>query len=309
MASMWKLRNVGIGQYLKTLARDVGRVNIVGRSAELSYYFLLALFPLLMFMLSMLGLLDASGVGIRTNLIQSLSRIAPASAAQLISDTMDQILKASDGKKVLLGLIGALWAASSGMSAICDTLNDAYGVTETRKWWRVRMVAIKLTTVLSAVIVGALSLVLFERTISDRLSRMLGMGDSFNFIFQAAEWLIVVAFIIIGYDLVYYSAPNVARRSWSWGTPGAVLGAAIWVAGSFGFRLYLHYFNSFSRTYGSLGAVIILLLWFYFTGASILIGGAVNAGIEREAGETVEASGKPLQERAPDRMAGEATQS
>lgn len=252
----------------------------MGRAAELSYYFLLALFPLLMFMLSMLGLMASAGVALRANLIQSLSRIAPASAAQLISDTMDQILKASDGKKVVLGLLGALWAASSGMSAICDALNDAYGVKETRRWWRVRLVAIRLTIVLSSVIVAALGLVLFERTIANRLAAALNMGDRFNLLFQGAEWLIVLAFILVGYDLVYYAAPNVAR-CWRCGTAGAFVGAAVWIVGSYGFRLYLNYFNSFSRTYGSLGAVIILMLWFYFTGASILIGGVVNAGIER----------------------------
>lgn len=279
---MWKLNDLSLRQYLKTLAKDVARVNVVGRSAELSYYFLLALFPLLMFMLSMLGLMASTGLAIRTNLIQSLSRMAPASAAQLVSDTMDQILNASDGKKVLLGLLGALWAASSGMSAICDTLNDAYGVKETRRWWRIRLIAFRLTIVLSSVIVAALGLVLFERTIANRLAGALNMGDRFNLIFQGAEWLIVLVFILVGYDLVYYTAPNVAKRNWHWGTPGAFVGAVVWIAGSYGFRVYLHYFNSFSRTYGSLGAVIILMLWFYFTGASILIGGAVNAGIERQ---------------------------
>ena len=282
MTTKWKHEGTGARGFASVYLQHANRTDIMGRAAELSYYFLLALFPLLMFMLSLLGLLTASGETLRNGLIDSIARFVPASAAQLVNETLQQIMTASKGEKLALGLLGALWAASNGMGAICDTLNIAYEIPETRSWFRRRWIAVKLTIMLSSMILSAMILLLYENKIANRLAEALQLGHGFKIFVQSVEWIILLGFVLVAYELVYFYAPNISKKKFVCGSPGGFLGMTLWMAASYGFRLYLHFFNSFSRTYGSLGAVIILMLWLYFTGISILAGGVLNARLERD---------------------------
>lgn len=299
MSSLWALGNLKWTELAKRVWNEVQEDNVFGRAAELSYYFLLALFPLLIFLTSAIGLILGSGTGTRHALFDYLGRIVPPSAFQLIDATMWEVSTASSGGKLSFGILAALWAASNGMGAITETLNVAYDVTETRPWWKTRLVAVSLTIALSVLIIGSLVLVIAGGRIADGLAGTFGLGAAFAIAWKIIQWPIVLACLILAFALIYYFAPDIRDQAWKWLTPGAVIGVVLWLAVSFALRIYLGYFDSYSKTYGSLGAVIVLMLWLYLTGAAILVGGEVNSEIENAAAEQGAADAKEKGEKAP----------
>jgi membrane protein len=283
VASIWKLGGLKPLVLGRRVWLDIYEGDLFTRAAALSYYFLLALFPLLLFLMTMLGYFAEAGTELRANLLRYMGRIAPRSASQLIYATIDEISKEADGGKLSFGLLAALWFASYGMGAISETLNSAYGVRESRAWWRVRLSALGLTVALAVLIISALILVLYGGEVGEGVADRFGLGEAFTLAWTILQWPIVLAFVLFAFALIYYFAPDLQHRKWYWITPGSITGVALWLLVSFGFRVYLRYFDRYSVTYGSLGAVIILMLWFYLTGAAILVGGKVNAEIENAA--------------------------
>ena len=289
------------GQLAKRVWAEAQDDDVFGRSAQLSYYFLLALFPLLLFLTALLGYFAQAGTELRTSLLQFLGTVVPAQATALIHETIDQVAQNSSGGKLSFGILATLWAASNGMGAICDSLNVAYEVKETRSWWKTRLVAVSLTVVLALLIISALTLLLFGGRIAELIAANFSFGGFFVTSWKIAQYPVALVFVLLAFGLIYYLAPNLKDAKWSWITPGSLAGVALWLLVSFGFRFYLHYFNSYSATYGSLGAVIILMLWFYLTGAAILFGGEVNSEIakaELAAQTKQEDAGKTPGERA-----------
>ena len=267
---------------LKRLSKRIKDDRIFGRAAQLSYYFLLALFPLLLFLINILGYLAQEGTLFREKLLVYLAAVMPASAFALVRATVDEISVASGTGKLSFGIIAALWAASNGMGAISDTLNTAYNVRERRPWWRVRLISVLLTIALAILILAALAIVLYGGTIGEALASRLGFGSLFTTIWTVVQWPIALIFVLTTFNLIYNYAPNISPHARRWITPGAFVGVALWLLVSFAFRVYLGYFDSYSVTYGSLGAVIVLMLWFYLTGVAILIGGEVNCEFGHE---------------------------
>jgi len=283
MTSLWKLGGQTWPDLAKRVWTDIGKDDIFGRAAQLSYYFLLALFPLLLFLTSVIGLIMGSGTGLRHSLFNYLGKVLPASASNLVSTTMFEVSSSSGGGKISFGILAALWAASAGMGAISDSLNVAYHVKESRPWWKQRLTAIVLTLILAVLIIAALVIVLYGGKLADALAGHYGFGGAFIWAWKIAQWPIVLIFLFIAFAMIYYWAPDLKDQNWRWITPGSLIAVVLWLLVSFAFRLYLHYFDSYSKTYGSLGAVIVLMLWFYFSGAAILIGGEVNSDIEAAA--------------------------
>ena len=299
MPSLWKLGGLGWLGLGKRVWSEIQEDNVFGRAAELSYYFLLALFPFLIFLTSIIGLVLGSGTGTRHMLFEYLARIMPPSAYELISSTMYEVSAASSGGKLSFGLLAALWAASNGLTAITDSLNTAYDLKESRPWWKQRLVSIGLTMALSILIIGALILVVAGGKIAEWLAASYGFGPVFPMTWKIVQWPVVLAAMILAFALIYYFAPDFRKQAWMWLTPGAAIGVALWLLVSIAFRVYLNFFDSYSATYGSLGAVIILMLWLYFTGAAVLIGGEVNSEIEHAAAQQGEPEAKEKGEKAP----------
>jgi len=293
VASVWKLGGLTGRELGRRIWLEVYEGDLFMRAAALSYYFLLALFPLLLFLLAMLGFLAEAGTELRRNLLTYLGRVVPHSGSQLIYTIIDEIAKDAGGGKLSFGLLAALWFASYGMGAITETLNAAYGVKESRPFWRVRLSAVGLTIMLAVLIISALVLVLYGGEIGKSAASRFGSGGAFRVASHILQWPIVIAFLLLAFALIYYFAPNLHHRNWYWITPGSAVGAVLWLLVTFCFRIYLYYFDRYSVTYGSLGAVIILMLWFYVTGAAILIGGKVNAEIENATAKMGE-PGAPL---------------
>lgn len=266
--------------FCRRLYQRINSHGLFARAAQLSYYFLLALFPLLVFLVTLLGYFAQEGSQLRSSLLNYLGTVMPDSAITLVHATLDEISDAKGGGKLSFSLLAALWLASSGMGAISDTLNVAYDAKETRSWWRVRLVSIALTVGLTILIMAALLIVLYGGRIGDGLAATLGYSALFGIFWRIVQWPIVLVFVFLTFELIYHFAPNLPGRSWRWLTPGGIVAVGLWLSVSFGFRFYLHFFNSYSRTYGSLGALIVLMLWFYLTGIAVLLGGEINSEFE-----------------------------
>ncbi|HEY6806727.1 MAG TPA: YihY/virulence factor BrkB family protein [Pyrinomonadaceae bacterium] len=267
---------------IKHLLWRINEDDVFGRAAQLSYYFLLALFPLLLVLINFLGYLAQEGTELRNKLLVYLAAVMPSSAVVLVHTTLDEISTARGGGKISLGILAALWAASNGMGAVSQTLNSAYNVVETRSWWKVRLVSVLLTLALAVLIIAALAIVLNGGSIGDALAGNYGLSTVFTTIWSILQWPIALIFVLATFNLIYNFAPNISSHQRRWFPPGAFVAVGLWVLISFAFRLYLHYFDSYSVTYGSLGAVIILMLWFYLTGVAILIGGEVNCEVDEK---------------------------
>ena len=294
--SLGGLSWAGLG---KRVWSEIQEDDVLGRSAQLAYYFLLALFPALLFLVSLIGYFAGENSELRANLFNYLSTVLPGEASQLISKTVTDVTQGSGGGKLSFGVLATLWAASNGMGAISETLNVAYEVKETRPFWRVRLTAIALTLALAFLIISALVLVLYGHDLAELVAGKFGLGEAFEWAWKILQWPIVLAFVLFAFALLYYFAPDLHDQTWKWVTPGSVLGVALWLLVSFGFKAYLSYFNTYSATYGSLGAVIILMLWFYFTGAAILVGGEINSEIEHEMAKRGEPDAKEKGQKAP----------
>ena len=306
MASLWALGNLGWRELAKRVWKEIQEDEVFGRAAELSYYFLLALFPFLIFLTSIIGFVLGSGTGTRRTLFDYLARVMPPSAYQLITDTMTEVSAASSGGKISFGILAALWAASNGLSAITSSLNTAYDVKETRPWWKQRLTAIALTIALSVFIISALVLVVAGGSIADWLAATFGLGSTFPVAWKIIQWPVVLGCMIFAFALIYYFAPDLHDQKWTWLTPGSAIGVVLWLLVSIAFRVYLQFFDSYSATYGSLGAVIILMLWLYLTGAAVLIGGEINSEIEHAAAQQGQPDAKEKGEKAPQEREGSA---
>jgi membrane protein len=300
MASLWTLGGLTWKALARRIWQQITEDDVFGRAAQLSYYFLLALFPLLIVLITLLGYFAETGSELRASLLGYLGDVMPPAATALVQTTLEEISKQKGGGKLSFGMLAALWAASNGMGAISETLNVAYDVEETRSWWKIRLVSVGLTIALAVLIITALALLLYGGRIADALAATYGFSQVFTLTWKIVQWPIVLFFVLLSFNLIYYFAPDLRDQDWKWVTPGACIGVALWLLVSFCFRLYLNFFDSYSATYGSLGALIILMLWFYLTGAAILIGGEINSEIENAAAEAGEPDAKERGEKAPD---------
>jgi membrane protein len=253
--------------------------DLTGRAAQLAYYFFFSLFPGLVAASSVIGLVATSGRAFSDRLLAYLGSVIPPSAYEVVADTFNQTAHASSGGKLILGTAVALWSASAGTAAIQDALNCVYRVKERRPYWRARLEAVGLTVLVGTLLIVALTALLGGDLIASYLIGHLKLPLLFTILSRLLSWPIAFEVISVAFALMYYAAPDIKHRRWRWITPGSFTGILLWLAVSLGLRVYLHFFNSFSVTYGSLGAVIVLLLWFYLSGLSLLLGAQINVVI------------------------------
>jgi membrane protein len=296
--SPWKLGGLTWPQLGKRTWAEINKDDVFGRAAQLAFYLMLAIFPALFFLISVFGIVAHGNSELRDSLMRYISTVMPGDAAGLVQRTLQEIIQSSSGTKLWLGLLGALWTASAGMSSLMDVLNITYDVREGRPFWKKRLIAIALTVAVSILVLGALVLILYGPKIADAVFSTVGLGNVFALLWKIVQWPVAVFFVVLAYAIVYYEAPDVEQRKWYWITPGATIGVFLWVFASLAFRAYLHFFNSYSQTYGALGGVIILMLWLYVTSLAILIGSEVNSEIEHAAAEHGEPEAKAPGQKA-----------
>ncbi|HEY3135009.1 MAG TPA: YihY/virulence factor BrkB family protein [Blastocatellia bacterium] len=261
---------------LKQLAlktwREATEDNIFGAAAELSYYFLLALFPLLIFLTSVIGFLPGAA---HSSLVRSLERVVPPDAIKLVRDWLADVVGHRSGGLLSVGLIGSLWAASSGVASLMNSLNTAFDAAETRPFWKRRLIAIGLTLALAMLVAGGSLLIMFGHLLGSWLGAALNAGPVFAVASSVIGYLVGLGLLMGGIVLIYRFGPDFNRRKepvW----PGALFASIGIVIGSLLFSLYLR-IASVSATYGSLGAVVTLMLWLYLVGLMLLLGGELNS--------------------------------
>ena len=282
LRSLWDLQGVPPMLIAKRTFHSFNEDNLLSRAAELGYYFLFALFPTLVSASSILGLAARSASDIYVKLLNYLALVVPHEALSMVLDTFNQTTAHASGGKITFGLAAAIWSASVGFTAIQDTLNTVYKVKETRPYWKVRGAAMLVTVLLSLIVTVTLA-TLFggdfsARYLQHHLSQpILGMAAAW--LTRTASWIVAAGLLVLLFAVIYYFAPDVKNKRWHWLTPGGAMGIGAWLVASIVLRIYLHYFDSYSVTYGSLGAVIILLTWFYITGLMLLLGAEINSEI------------------------------
>ena len=256
---------------------------VFGHAAELGFYFLFSPFPTLFCAGSALGLAARSAHQISDRLLSTLALVIPTSAVGTVLRTFNQTAAAASSGKVTFGSIAAIWSASVGISAIQDTLNAVYKLNDTRSYVVARVYAIGLTILLTVLVGLTLGCVIWsdvgaalaDRALADPvLANIAGIG------IRILCWAVASCILTLSFAVLYNWAPDWKTHHWRWLTPGTAVGVFGWVVASLGLRVYLHFFNNYSITYGSLGAVIILLTWFYLCGLMLLLGAEIDTVID-----------------------------
>ncbi len=274
---------------------------ILDRGAALAYYFVFAVFPLLLFITALLSVLPVQNL--LPTVIGYVERAMPGDAASIVRRTLTEITATARTGLLSVGAIVALWSGSSGMASIMTALNVTYDVEDTRPWWRYRLTAVVLTVVFSCLAIVAAILLVFGGHIGEALGNFVGLGDLAVAAWTVVQWPVAIFCALFGLALVYYLAPAVEQR-WYWVTPGSAFALTAWLLMSVGLRVYVAFFANYSATYGSIGGVILLLFWFYLSGLVLLYGAEINAEIEHAAAQRGEPTAKEKGTREPVAKAG-----
>ena len=265
-------------ELFKRTIRETLQDDAQSLAAQLAYYFFLALFPALLCVIALASLFPLEHF---TDDVQRL--LAPVAPAEMVAIIQQQMLRISQGGNaglLSLGLLGAIWSSSAAMIAVVSAMNRAYDITESRPWWKVRLTAIGLTIGLALFILASFTLVVAGPEIAGAIARQVGLGNAFVATWNVVQWPVSFALVATGIGLIYAFAPD-AEQGWAWITPGSVLATVLWLLGSLGFRYYAVNFGNYEATYGTIGGIILLLLWFYLTGLVILVGAEMNAEIDK----------------------------
>jgi membrane protein len=271
---MRSLRGLSWLELAKRTCRSSWEDEVFGQAARLAFYYFLAIFPAILLLLILLDTSAIVGSELRRTLLNSFRQIAPQPASDLIAKTTGELnAKAVIGSGAFWGALCAVWATLNGTWAMITGLNTAYEVKEERPWWKVVAVAFGLTISLGVMGLMALGAMLYGGHILS------------PFPWRVVGWPVIIILLLISFGSLYRFGPNLKDRRWQCSVPGAVVAMVLWAASTLLLRIYQEHFSSSQRIYGELEPVATLLLWLYFTGAAILIGGEANSEIEKAAAE------------------------
>ena len=275
-----RIHVVAVGQ---AWATRVLRDDVFGLAAELAYYFFLALFPFFIF-LAALGGFVATLLDVRDptqRIVDLLGSTMPPDATRLVRSQIEHVMGTRSPGLLSLGILGAIWIATGGASAIMKAMNRAYAVPETRPFWKRYLLAFGLMLLTSSVLVGAFVLLVAGEVFGRQIAAAAGLEGAFQIAVDVARWPAAVTLLLLGSALLYWAAPNL-DLGLRWLTPGAVLFAAGWLAATHLFTHYVAIFGSYNATYGTLGGVAVLLVWLYLSGFLLLAGAELNAIIDEQ---------------------------
>lgn len=256
----------------KELAERIKIMDVTGLGAQLAFFFLLSIFPLLLFLITLLPYLNLS----KDQVYDFLVQVMPGEIYLLIEETLNEILTTQNTGLLSFGIIATIWSASLGMDALIKSLNFSYGVEENRPLIVSRGMSIVLTILMIFILIVALALPIFGRQIGLFIFTYLGQEEGFLELWGAIRFVIPSLIIFIVCTVIYWVAPNI-RLDLKSVLTGAVFTTIGWLIISYGFSIYINNFGNFSATYGSIGGIIILMLWLYLSAMLLLIGGQVNA--------------------------------
>ncbi len=271
------LDGVSKKQFLIELYGEINKDNVFNGAAALGFYLTLAIFPAMILLMSIIPYLPIDQVD--EALMDMLGQALPEEAYGIVEGVVVEVTADRRGGLLSFGLLGTLWAASTGMYAIMQQLNITYNVKEARNFLRARATAVVLSILFGLLVVGAFSLIVLGGVIEDWIGSQLGFPDVLLMVFAVFRWVVIVLALLLGFAMIYRFAPNVEQK-FSFITPGSVLGVLMLIVVSIGFAIYTSSFADYNATYGSIGAVIILMLWLYIAGLVILIGSEINVLVE-----------------------------
>ena len=263
--------------FKRTFNEAFWKDNCLGLAAQLAYYFFFALFPALLFLLAV-----ASYFPLETlidDMFRTLGGFVPPEALTIITEQIKKISQGEQTGLLTFGMLATVWSSSAAMTAIIDTLNSAYDVEEGRPWWKVRIVAIALTVGVALFILVSFALILMGPRLAEIIADRTFLGPVFEWTWKILQWPLVFALGSTGIAMIYYFAPDV-EQDWIWLTPGSLFATTIWLLASLGFKYYVTNMGAYVETYGAIGGVMVLMLWFYISGLAILLGAEMNAEIE-----------------------------
>jgi membrane protein len=269
------------GEWLAALKRSGKQFladDCMGLAQEVAYSSLLAFFPAVIALVGLLDLINAY-----STLESFLRPVAPKAVLTLIQTFRTDTGGSGSVAALLIGLLGATWAASGAMNAIVKAVNRAYDREETRPFWKVRLISIVLVFATAVVTIGMMLLIVFGGTLGDAIARRAHLGGAFQWIWGIARWPLAFVVVLLLFGLIYSLGPNFEQRSWKWITPGALLGGVMWLALSGLFALYTAFSDSYTKTYGTLAGGIVLLLWLNYSAWAILFGAELNSELDKQA--------------------------
>ncbi len=291
-ATSRRIQNVK--RFVSRIAGEFDRRDYSTHAAALAYFFLLALFPLLIFLASLLSY--APIANLFDEVVELMSAVVPRDAMMLIRAVLRDVLRTNVGL-LSVGMAGALIAASSGFSALIGALNLAYHVAEGRPYWKKRLVALGLTILVGILTLAALVALVLGPQFGSWVTRWLGVNPIFASLWPYLRWTAAVGFAVISVELVYFLAPNVKQRFRAQ-VPGAIVAVVALITSSYGLSWYLRHLANMAKTYGTLGAVIALMLWLYVSALAILIGAGLNSALARSEGQQLPEKEPPAERAA-----------
>jgi membrane protein len=293
---------LGWGDLLKRAAREAWDDDILNLAAQQAYYFFFALFPALLAAIAIASFFPLQNLIDET--VAMLSRFAPKEVVEIIRTAMSALANQNSGGVLTFAFLLAVWSSSGAMVSIITTLNVAYDVTESRPWWKTRLIAMGLTLGLAFFVLVSMFLVIAGPTLAENIAARASLGSAFTWTWWVLQWPIVFALVATAIGFVYYFAPDV-EQDWVWITPGSVLATLLWLAVSVGLKLYYQFVpGAANPAYGVIGGIMVLMLWFYFSGMALLMGAEMNAEIEhaspygKDPGERVPGEKKVVGTRA-----------
>jgi membrane protein len=277
---------------LKRTAKEYRNDNLSDWAAALTYYGILSLFPGLLVLVAGLGLFGRNTVN---TVVENVTAIAPGTVKTILRGAVDNIQRGGQGTAgvlAIVSLLAALWSASGYVAAFMRAANAIYDVPEGRPIWKKLPVRVGVTVITGVLISASALAVVFTGRLAEQLGRLIGLGGTAVQVWNIAKWPVLAVLISLVFAILYWAAPNARQGGFRWVSPGSLLGVVIWLLGSAGFALYVTHFGSYNKTYGSIAAIIIFLVWLYLTNTAVLLGAELNAELER--GRALEA-GHPAQ--------------
>jgi membrane protein len=273
---------------LKRTTKEFMANDCLGLAQQIAFSSLLAFFPSVILLVGLLGL-----IGAYDELGEFLAVVAPGA----VTDAIDIAKESASGREAsasiafVLGLFGAVWAASGATSSLIKAVNRAYDRIETRPFWKVRLISLLLVFLTGFVLAGMFVLIVFGGPIGEAIAEKANLSGAFDLLWRLARFPMAFVAVLLFFALLYYLAPNVDRRNWKWITPGSLLAGVLWLVLSGLFALYTSFSDSYDKTYGALAGGIVLLLWLYYSATAVLFGAELNAELDRQA--DIRAAGGP----------------
>lgn len=275
-------RNISLVQTGKQVGAQISRDNVSILATALAYRFFLALFPFFIF-LTALGGLIARMVGVQNPADQILGMLGnlPSGLVDVVRNQLEAVLETQQPGLLSVGILGAIWASSAGMNAVIKSMNLAYDVEETRPWWKKTLLGIGMTLLAGSFLVLAFVLLVAGQFIGNLVASALGLGGVWQAVAGIVNWTLALLLLMVGTGFMYWAAPNI-DLPWRLVWPGTVLFAVGWLLATLLFAFYAMNFGSYNATYGALGGVVVMLVWFYLTAFILLVGAEVNAVIHEQ---------------------------